>query len=182
MQMCFSKLLLNQSLNRLALLLHLSPSLSSLSFCLRPSFSTFIFPSIQPCRHYFSLPHLLNLWQQTEESCPPLPSEVQDPLLRDGDASSVPECSRSPLSPSLFLCRYECRHDKLTRMLLPKAAAWQSDRNREILEGIYLERRAYRNIISKSINYSRLEPQTCLWSDTETKSQQLYFWMNWHCR
>lgn len=143
---CFScKLIYSsfcQSLNRWTAILNPSFSFISvtflfsppLSYYIEPSFSTFIFPLLWPCCISFPFP-LWDRWQQTEELCPPLPSEEPDPCWEM-------EMPRHWLTahgvswfffPSVTLGTYEwklqgCWHDKVMHAV-PKAVAWLSERN-----------------------------------------------------
>ena len=163
----------------------LPPSLSSLSLSLASlSLPLSLLLSLHvPMLPLVSPPFLSDLWQLTEESCPPLPSEVADPHreMEMPHHCLSARCAFSFSSPSITLCIYEhrhqeCWHHKLTCVLSLKLSSDTVTGSGRYCKG-YAENRTCCNFISKSINYGRPEHQTTLWKETETKSLPLYMQM-----
>lgn len=189
MQMRLLKLLLNPKLKqasrpRFLLLFHpllflfLSASLflpPSLLLSLHLSLYSAMLPLVFP-------PLLLDLWQLTEETCPPLPSEATDPHweMEMSHHCLSAHCACWISSPSITLCIYECRHqeswhNKLT-CAVPKAGAWQTDRRREILEGICGVAHTVTSLVTVNYGNSSTRPPCEM---TQKPNLPLYSHMTW---
>lgn len=188
MQMRLLKLLLNPKLKQASSppflplfhpLLFLSFFLCAilLSLHLPPLYSAML-PLVFP-------PFLLDLWQLTEETCPPLPSEATDPHweMEMSHHCLSARCASWISSPSISVCIYECRHqeswhNKLT-CAVPKAGAWQTDRHREILEGICGVAHTVTSLVTVNYGNSSTRPPCEM---TQEPNLPLYSHMTWHGR
>lgn len=152
-------------------------SLSLLSLSFTPSTSTIallLSSSYLSSHAAISFPSpILDLWQLTEESCPPPPIKGTRSPLRDGAAWVL----AVPPSIALSICWYRSEEflgDKLTCVLSPKLYSDKLTNTGRYWKGFV--DCAYHYFIC---NCGRLKHWTSLWNDTEPKnlSQQ----STWYC-
>lgn len=189
MQMRLLKLLLNPKLKQASGPRFLPSSFILFSFSLSTS-APFCSPFTPPPLYSAMLPLvfpplLLDLWQLTEETCPPLPSEATDPHweMEMSHHCLSARCASWIPSPSISVCIYECRHqeswhNKLT-CAVPEAGAWQTDRHREILEGICGVAHTVTSLVTVNYGNSSTRPPCEM---TQEPDLPPYSHMTWHRR